>query len=170
MDCICSGRCAAEAADSPGDSRVAYTFTCTPGLSVNWMRSWFKALSRTWESYEEWQSKEDSVSGGLHSNISQSSIFQPQSFHPTTWIMNQKFFFLLKRCKCLYDTGNTEPAAPDRGWKPYQVKGRRASGLTVTFKRKKFIFSYFYQNKETWFSDSCSVRQRYCKWKYGLIS
>lgn len=40
-------RCAAEAADSPGDSRVAYTFTCAPGLSVNWMRSWFKALSRT---------------------------------------------------------------------------------------------------------------------------
>lgn len=44
---VYSGRCAAETAYSPGDSRVAYTFTCTPGLSVNWMRSWFRALSRT---------------------------------------------------------------------------------------------------------------------------
>lgn len=41
-----------KAVDSPGDKRVAYTFTCTPGLSVNWMRSWFRALSRTWESYD----------------------------------------------------------------------------------------------------------------------
>lgn len=58
MEHIHSGKCVAKATDSPGDSRVAYTLTCTPGLSVNWMRSWFKALSRTWESYEEeWQSR-----------------------------------------------------------------------------------------------------------------
>lgn len=119
-------------ADSPGDSRVAYTLTRSPGLSVNWMRSWFKALSRTCESYEEeWQRAAESVSGGC--NISHASIFQPQSFHPKTWIMNQNFFFfphrysLLKRSKCLLHTGNAW--TPQSSWRrqgPYQVKGRPA--------------------------------------------
>lgn len=78
--------------DSPGESRVAYTLTRRPGLSVNWMRSWFKALSRTCESYEEeWQSAEERQRR-LHGNTSHPSIFQPQSFHPTTWIMNLIFF------------------------------------------------------------------------------
>lgn len=52
IDCWSGGLVAVDA-DSPGDSRVAYTLTRRPGLSVNWTRSWFRALSRTCESCEE---------------------------------------------------------------------------------------------------------------------
>lgn len=96
-----------------------------------------------------WQGKEDSVSRPLPGNISPPSIFQPQSFHPTSWIMNQNLFF------------STPPPQPSlvfpskeeqmsrwrrkrraccgwKHWRLFQQKWAPARALAVALKSRKF--------------------------------